>query len=513
MKKILAILLASMMLLSLLPAAVAESAEGPVVITAMWENSRPQNAYTDEIHDYILKALNIDLQLICVSENFTQQLALTIASGDIPDLILMEYRTYVEYANEGLFTDLTGLVDQYSDLMDYVNTGDQGEMCWNRMKVDGAIYGIPTRSVNTSMLTTAIRQDWLDNLGLQVPTTIDELTEVLRAFTEDDPDQNGLNDTYGLSTYGMHNIYSMNYLSTIFGAFGAAPGQQYLLNDDGTVTTNVISDEYKAAVSYLHDIYAAGYMDPEIFTNSNSQAYEKFATGKMGFWPCWWSNPGSVYVKYGFLDNCPTGKITLVDPIVGPDGKSGLIGTDPIWRVLGITSSCKNVDKVLELINWQCTPYGWYTCQCGVEGNYFEMDDAGNVTWYWGMDGKNKNGDEISDMELYKFIENLDLQSRLYKLDESNYGQYRAAGLESCMNAKVYQDLFTGIITDEYTKLNSELESYMDNNITKFIMGELDLDKDWDNFVSTYLNMGGEQVRTSLLNAYNEANGTSYTFR
>ena len=116
------------------------------------------------------------------------------------------------------------------------------------------------------------------------------------------------------------------------------PGQQYLLNDDGTVTTNVISDEYKAAVSYLHDIYAAGYMDPEIFTNSNSQAYEKFATGKMGFWPCWWSNPGSVYVKYGFLDNCPTGKITLVDPIVGPDGKSGLIGTDPIWRVLGITS-------------------------------------------------------------------------------------------------------------------------------------------------------------------------------
>ena len=302
MKKILAILLASMMLLSLLPAAVAESAEGPVVITAMWENSRPQNAYTDEIHDYILKALNIDLQLICVSENFTQQLALTIASGDIPDLILMEYRTYVEYANEGLFTDLTGLVDQYSDLMDYVNTGDQGEMCWNRMKVDGAIYGIPTRSVNTSMLTTAIRQDWLDNLGLQVPATIDELTEVLRAFTEDDPDQNGLNDTYGLSTYGMHNIYSMNYLSTIFGAFGAAPGQQYLLNDDGTVTTNVISDEYKAAVSYLHDIYAAGYMDPEIFTNSNSQAYEKFATGKMGFWPCWWSNPGSVYVKYGFLD-------------------------------------------------------------------------------------------------------------------------------------------------------------------------------------------------------------------
>ena len=156
MKKILAILLAAMMLLSLLPAAVAE----PVVITAMWENGRPQNAYTDEIHDYILKTLNIDLQLICVSENFTQQLALTIASGDIPDLILMEYRTYVEYANEGLFTDLTGLVDQYSDLMDYVNTGDQGEMCWNRMKVDGAIYGIPTRSVlsvRTGWITWACR--------------------------------------------------------------------------------------------------------------------------------------------------------------------------------------------------------------------------------------------------------------------------------------------------------------------------------------------------------------------
>ena len=92
MKKILAILLASLLLLSLLPAAVAEIAEEPVVIKAIWESARPQNAYTDEVHDYILKTLNIDLQLTCVSENFTQQLALAIASGERTQSETHDYR-------------------------------------------------------------------------------------------------------------------------------------------------------------------------------------------------------------------------------------------------------------------------------------------------------------------------------------------------------------------------------------------------------------------------------------
>ncbi|MBQ2271728.1 MAG: extracellular solute-binding protein [Firmicutes bacterium] len=505
MKKYLAILLAILMLLAALPmSAFAE--EEVVTLTYLSNGNRPQNEYTDETWQYIKDNLGIDLQVTQAPENFTQQLALLVASGDIPDLIWMDYNTYVSYAEEGLFYDIGDLVANYPAIMEYVDTNGMGEYCWNRMTIDGSIYGVPTRSVNPTMYTAAIRQDWLDAKGLAVPTTLDELTEVLRIFTEEDPDGNGQNDTYGASFTGM------DYASVFFGAFGATSMMDYFLNEDGTITTNVISDEYKEALIYLNDIFEKGYIDPESFTQANSQTYEKFATSSHGYWPCWWSNGGSVYMKYGFAENNPDGQVTMMDAITGPDGDVGLPACDPVYMTLGISYTCENVEKALELINWECTPHGWYTAQNGVEGDYFEIDETGKLTWYWGLEGKNKRGDEIADMEIYKFIENLGLQAQMYTLDESDYGAKRTAGIATCMRANAYQNLFMGMYTDEFNNLNSELDNYYTNMSVKFIMGELDIEAEWDNYVSTYLSMGGEAVRTSLLEKYNAENGTAYTF-
>ena len=506
MKKFLSLFLALILLLAAVPmGALAE--EDVVTLTLLSSGNRPQNEFTDETWQYIKDNLGIDLQITQAPENFNQQLALMVSGGDIPDIIWMDYDPYVTYAQEGLFADITDLVGNYPELMEYVDTNGMGQYCWDRMTIDGAIYGVPTRSVNPTMYTAAIRQDWLDNKGLAVPTNLDELTEVLRVFTEEDPDGNGMNDTYGVCCTGL------DYMSVLFGAFGATSMMDYFLNEDGTVTTNVISDEYKAALKYIKDIYAKGYMDPETFTQSNSQTYEKFAIGNHGYWPCWWSHGGSVYMKYGFADNNPNGEVTMMDAIAGPEGKAGLPACDPIWKTVAISYTCENVEKALELINWEITPYGWYTVQCGLEGDYFEMDENGKVTWYWGLTGQNKRGDAIADMEIYKFIENLGLQQQLYTLDESDYGAKRTAGIATCMRAHAYTNLFLGMYTDEYTSMNPELQNYYTNMTVKFIMGELDIDTEWDNYVSTYLSMGGEKVRTSLLEKYNAENGTSYTFR
>lgn len=505
MKKYLALLMTVILMLTALPMSVLAEDE-VVTLTLMSDGNRPQNEFTDETWQYIKDNLGIDLQITQVPENFTQQLALTLAGGDIPDLIWMTYDTFVSYIDEGLFYDITDLVGNYPELMAYVDTNGMGEYCWNRMSADGRIYGVPTRSVNPTMYTAGIRQDWLDSKGLSVPTTLDELTEVLRVFTEEDPDGNGLKDTYGVSCNGL------DYMSVFFGAFGATSMMDYFLNEDGTVTTNVISDDYKAALTYLNQIYELGYLDPEVFTQSGSQTYEKFATGKMGYWPCWWSHGGSVYLKYGFGDNNPDGEITMMDAITGPNGDAGLPACDPIWRTVAITYTCENVEKALELINWEISPYGWYTVQCGLEGDYFEMDENGKVTWYWGLEGQNRRGDTIADMEIYKFIENLSLQQQLYTLDESDYGAKRTAGIATCMRANTYTNLFLGMYTDEYNNLNSELDTYYTNMTVKFIMGELDIETEWDNYVSTYLSMGGEAVRNSLLEKYNAENGTSYSF-
>ena len=80
-----------------------------------------------------------------------------------------------------------------------------------------------------------IRQDWLDNLGLKMPTTIEELKEVARAFTEDDPDGNGQNDTYGLAVDGVEVLTkSIGTLEGFFECFGLYPGSDAMtFMDDG----------------------------------------------------------------------------------------------------------------------------------------------------------------------------------------------------------------------------------------------------------------------------------------
>lgn len=98
----------------------------------------------------------------------------------------------------------------------------------------------------------------------------------MRKFTFDDPDGNGQNDTYGLSCAGY------NYLSFLMGAFGASTERDNFLNDDGTITTNAISNEYKDALKYLNSIYKEGLIDPEMFTCTYEQAQAKWGRGEMG---------------------------------------------------------------------------------------------------------------------------------------------------------------------------------------------------------------------------------------
>ncbi|MEG0902184.1 MAG: extracellular solute-binding protein, partial [Clostridia bacterium] len=145
---------------------------------------------------YMIDNLGVDVELIQGdAANIKQQLALLMSSGDMPDIVRVDYDTWREYAAEGAFADMTPYMDKYPDIKTYVNDDDM----WNYMTVNDQVNGVPCMLNVPSSHISWIRQDWLDNLGMAVPTTLDEFTEVMRAFTLKDPDGNGKNDTYGFS--------------------------------------------------------------------------------------------------------------------------------------------------------------------------------------------------------------------------------------------------------------------------------------------------------------------------
>ena len=208
-----------------------------------------------------------------------------------------------------------------------------------RTTVDGVIYGIPGVTVARSYYSLNIRTDWLEKVGKDIPVTLDEFADVLRAFTNEDPDGDGVADTYGLS--GVQQYLS---LTPIFGAFGARPDQAYFLNEDGTVTTNVISEDYKTALAYIRDLYAEGVIDPEIFTADYNTTQEKVVRGEFGMWTGWWSEAGNVVSRFGYEETNPTDSLTVIDPPVGADGKSGVIAQDPCENYMAIGYDCENVE-------------------------------------------------------------------------------------------------------------------------------------------------------------------------
>lgn len=508
MKRLLSLLIAAIMLLAIVPTALAD--EEPVTLTLFYQSSRPINEYTELTHQYIKDNLGIDINLIQGGDNWKQQLSLYITSGDIPDLMaFLDAATFQGYAADGAFYDITDRVRNYDNIMAYLGSvvGYSADDMLARTTLDGRIYGIPGVTIARSYYSENIRTDWLEKLGLQIPTTLDEFTEVMRAFTKNDPDGNGIDDTYGFS--GAQTYYS---LTPFFGAFGARPDQAYFLGENDKVITNVISEDYKTALKYIRDIYAEGLIDPEVFTATYQQTQEKVVRGAFGYWCGWWSAAGNVVSRFGYTDSNPEDSLAVINPPIGPDGKTGVIAQDPCENYMGIGYNTEHIDEVMKLIDWCMSEYGHRTVMWGVEGQFWTQDENGKLTWTCGLERKDSLGNEVSDMQVYRFFYNIPIENQQRGLLDDFANRLYKQSIEVYTNIPVYPDLFLGLTSEAYVQHFSNLDTFVKESGIKFITGEVDIDAGWDNYVSTYLSMGGEELRTSLLDQYNALHGTSLTF-
>ena len=128
----------------------------------------------------------------------------------------------------------------------------------------------------------------------------------------------------------------------------------------------------------------------------------------------------------------------------------------------------------------------------GVEGQFWTQDADGNVDWYFGIDGKDKLGNEVSDMQIYRFFYNIPIENSVRALSDNFSSRLYQKSIEIYTDVEVYPDLFLGLTSEEYVSNHSNLDTFGKESGIKFIIGEA--------------------VRTSLLDAYNALNGTACTF-
>jgi ABC-type glycerol-3-phosphate transport system substrate-binding protein len=185
-------------------------------------------------------------------------------------------------------------------------------------KREGDLLALPSGYTSGLPFNRGVRLDWLENLGMEKPETIYELWDVVKAYTENDPDGNGKDDTIGMTSAGVWNIqdifHSYDAHTNHVGAHCIIAGP----NDDYSWVDGMLKPGAKEALQWLRDAYEAGYLDQELFTNGGSDMRDRMSSGQYGSTYYWgnWTRP------YGSFQN----RLEKVNP----DAKMDLL--------LGLTS-------------------------------------------------------------------------------------------------------------------------------------------------------------------------------
>ncbi len=211
----------------------------------------------------------VEIEWQQITADWDQKKSVMFAGGDIPDILFKATVTTDFATYNGLFENLAPYIDQGKMPNVAKMFEDHPELRTLCTDEEGAIYGLPNyRSLwPRTNRVLYINQTWLDNLGLQTPTTMDELEEILVAFKEGDPNENGdASDEIPLDFNG--------FPSFMLGCFGVPmmnESEGYFV-EDGQVKNFRVDERYKTFMIWLQKLYGQGLINEEVIT----QDYSKF---------------------------------------------------------------------------------------------------------------------------------------------------------------------------------------------------------------------------------------------
>ena len=307
----------------------------------------------------------VDLEITSIDHNsYNDQLALAFASGDVPDVVILSAEYYSAYASQGALADLSS----YWENSDTKASGRVNEEYIESLYVNDGLYGFAAQRGNGCI--TYLRQDWLDKLGLSVPTTYDEYLNVLKAFTTEDPDGNGKNDTYGVTAAGIMTTDApfTNYLPE----FWQDAYPDVYQKEDGTWVDGFAEQATIDALHRLKDAYNSGVIDIEITTNKTSSCRDKLYSGDVGAFT-YWAGKWHMTLEENIKAITPDAKLVALPPIA----ELGQY-TERQSPVIAITNKCENPAGVFKYLFETMVDggEGQTLFSYGVEGTHYEIKDG-----------------------------------------------------------------------------------------------------------------------------------------
>ena len=322
----------------------------------------------DRIIAEINSRLGINLEVQIVPEGNVEKVNVAMASGDYPDVVTGAYGTSATqgWIDNGMVVELNQFFDANPDMKAWI----ENDYPWSG--TDGKYYGVPfIVQYNAANTLLILRQDWLDNVGLSYPKTLDEMRAVLEAFTNEDPDGNGQNDTVGYTAEKPSNTGGTGF-DWVFFAYGREYSD-YALDENGNVIPWFEYDGFVPAMTYIKDLWDSGLVDKELMLNDATKKEEKFYQGRVG------AIPAVLYRHVSRQENSlhelfPDASMVYDLPPAGEDGSFGLNKQGKNGMFTCITAACQNQAKAAEFINFMVSDEGNELLRLGLEGIHYTKD-------------------------------------------------------------------------------------------------------------------------------------------
>lgn len=412
------------------------------------------------------------------SEGWIEKLTLMINTNEIPDLFFflpskIQYREWIE-------NDLILPLNDYLDDAPYIkNIFD--DKSYKNLSVNGKYYFVPKVSLQNSH-TMYVRKDWVDKTVGKMPETLDEFTEMLRAFTEDDPDGNGKNDTYGLSISKVSG-----WLSGFYSTFGLKPnwnkhGENY--------EPYYMQNGYKEMLAWLNSMYKKGYIQQEYYLNTDQQKLETFYSGKAGMT----LHNGGSFAASVISQTQLVNENAVIDAIAPPsNGKNegAMAAFGGFYGGWNISGKAPSPEKAVELLNYISSPEGQELITYGIKDYHYTMEGDTRVFNY---DNCVKEPNEVfrtdngKVVSLYKIGEYF----ATYELDGDRVKAKRdytfdkapelAAKTDYISNNKLNISDTINIIDmdEEFTEISTKLNDIVEKYSIQIISGQLDVDEGFE---------------------------------
>ncbi|MEN6312609.1 MAG: hypothetical protein ABFD25_00005 [Clostridiaceae bacterium] len=499
--------------------------ESPVTITVARRTqqgakfSDGQSMEGDNIWNKLYSEYGINIKTLWSADasQYTQKLNLSIASEEIPDLLYVydSQKNMMEKAN--MTMDMKPYYDKYATENTKKVYESDGGIGLKAATSGEKLLFLPTNQSdqNSQGDLLWIRADWLKNVGMSEPKTIDDMEKIMDAFVHNDPNKDGKGGTYALGIAGKDNLVN-DWASTcgVFQGFHVMPvlsvNNTMFFNKDssGNITWDGTNPNTKLALQRLQDWYKKGYLSADLSTtDAGGKLVQDLTASKFGmvYCPGWlpsWPLP-DLKKKIASADWIPVSPPTI-------DGKAAQIfGYTTVGAWYAVSKDCKNPEAIMKMMNLyvdkaQTDPANYSTDYVSTDagrGSYccaaYVWDTAAGRTNYEIVSAAVK----AKDSSLLKTPQQTARYDSIMKYlnDPTDITGWSMYWFRIKAHKVLYEDMtvknnaYIGALTDLMASKIPTLKKMEQEVISKIIYDKASV-SDWDKMVEDWGKLGGDEI-------------------